>query len=106
MPILETNGMSKQYRMGEVTVDALAAVDFSVEEGEFVAVMGSSGSGKSTLLHLLGGLDQPTDGEVALDGRALSALSDGQITSTRRASLRPIERACSGISGNQRGSNS
>jgi putative ABC transport system ATP-binding protein len=84
MAVLETNGVSKQYRMGEVTVDALAGVDFSVEEGEFVAVMGSSGSGKSTLLHLLGGLDQPTDGEVALDGRALSALSDRQITITRR----------------------
>jgi putative ABC transport system ATP-binding protein len=84
MVILEANGLSKQYRMGEVTVGALAGVDFSVAEGEFVAVMGPSGSGKSTLLHLLGGLDQPTDGEVALDGRALSALSDRQVTIARR----------------------
>jgi putative ABC transport system ATP-binding protein len=84
MPILETNDVSKQYQMGEVTVNALAGVDFSVEQGEFVAVMGPSGSGKSTLLHLLGGLDQPTDGEVALDGRVLSHLSDSQVTITRR----------------------
>jgi putative ABC transport system ATP-binding protein len=84
MSILETNGVSKQYRMGEVTVDALAGVDFSAEEGEFIAVMGPSGSGKSTLLHLLGGLDQPTDGEVALAGRVLSTLSDKQVTITRR----------------------
>ena len=84
MSILETNGVSKQYRMGKIKVDALAGVDFSVEEGEFIAVMGPSGSGKSTLLHLLGGLDQPTDGEVALAGRVLSDLSDKQVTITRR----------------------
>jgi putative ABC transport system ATP-binding protein len=84
MSILETNGVSKQYRMGKIKVDALAGVDFSVEEGEFIAVMGPSGSGKSTLLHLLGGLDQPTDGEVALAGRVLSDLSDNQVTITRR----------------------
>jgi putative ABC transport system ATP-binding protein len=82
--ILKTDGVSKQYRMGQVTVNALIGVDFSVESGEFVAVMGPSGSGKSTLLHLLGGLDQPTDGDVALDGRALVDLSDKQITLTRR----------------------
>jgi putative ABC transport system ATP-binding protein len=84
MSIIETNGVSKQYRMGKIKVDALAGVDFSVEEGEFIAVMGPSGSGKSTLLHLLGGLDQPTDGEVALAGRVLSTLSDNQVTITRR----------------------
>jgi putative ABC transport system ATP-binding protein len=84
MAILETSGVSKQYRMGEVTVNALAGVDFSVEEGEFVAVMGPSGSGKSTLLHLLGGLDQPTGGEVVLNGRALADLSDRQVTIARR----------------------
>jgi len=84
MSILETNSVSKQYQMGEVTVNALAGVDFSVEQGEFVAVMGPSGSGKSTLLHLLGGLDQPTEGEVTLAGRVLSTLSDKQVTITRR----------------------
>jgi putative ABC transport system ATP-binding protein len=87
VPILETNSVSKQYQMGKVTVNALAGVDLSIEPGEFVAVMGPSGSGKSTLLHLLGGLDQPTDGEVALDGQTLSALSDKQITVTRRRKI-------------------
>jgi putative ABC transport system ATP-binding protein len=84
MSILETNDVSKQYHMGEVTVDALVSVDFSVEKGAFVAIMGPSGSGKSTLLHLMGGLDQPTEGEVSLDGRMLSGLSDRQVTITRR----------------------
>ena len=84
MSFLETTGISRLYRMGEVTVSALDGVDFAVGKGEFVAVMGPSGSGKSTLLHLLGGLDQPTEGEVALDGRALSDLPDRQVTITRR----------------------
>ena len=84
MSILETSSVSKQYHMGQVTVDALAGVDLSIAQGEFVAVMGPSGSGKSTLLYLLGGLDPPTGGEVSLDSQALSALSDRQITITRR----------------------
>jgi len=87
MAILQTQQVSKQYQMGEVSVDALSGVDFTVEEGEFVAIMGPSGSGKSTLLHLLGGLDGPTDGEVALAGRQLSKLSDNQITLIRRRSV-------------------
>ena len=87
MTILETTNVSKQYQMGKVTVNALAGVDFGVEQGEFVAVMGPSGSGKSTLLHLLGGLDQPTGGEVSLDGQPLSTLSDKQVTITRRGKV-------------------
>jgi putative ABC transport system ATP-binding protein len=65
-------------------VDALAGVDFTVEKGEFVAIMGPSGSGKSTLLHLLGGLDKPSDGEVNLAGRRLSILNDNEATLVRR----------------------
>jgi len=82
--ILETQGLSKQYQMGEVPVDALRAVDFRVRKGEFVAIMGPSGSGKSTLLHLMGGLDIPSDGEVTLDGRRLAHLSDDEVTIIRR----------------------
>ena len=84
MSILETRGVHKRYNLGQVTVDALAGVDFSVESGEFVAIMGPSGSGKSTLLHLLGGLDQPTEGQVTLAGKNLSVLKDDQITLVRR----------------------
>jgi putative ABC transport system ATP-binding protein len=73
--------------MGEVTVAALDGVDFTVERGEFVAIMGPSGSGKSTLLHLLGGLDTPTSGEIILAGQALSGLSDDQITRFRRQKI-------------------
>lgn len=84
MAILEAQGLSKQYRMGATTVDALKEVDLVVEAGEFVAVMGPSGSGKSTLLYLMGGLDQPSSGEVILDGQRLSELSDRQATLLRR----------------------
>jgi putative ABC transport system ATP-binding protein len=85
--ILEANDVSRQYQMGEVTVDALDGVDFVVEKGEFVAVMGPSGSGKSTLLHLLGGLDKTTDGEVTLGGRRLSVMSDKEVTLARRRNV-------------------
>ncbi len=84
MAILETNHLIKQYQMGKVTVNALDGVDFVVEKGEFVAIMGPSGSGKSTLLHLLGGLDKPSDGEVTLAGQRLSILNDNQATLVRR----------------------
>jgi putative ABC transport system ATP-binding protein len=84
MIVLETKNVTKAYRMGEVIVTALDGVDFEVQQGEFVAIMGPSGSGKSTLLHLLGGLDTPTSGEVILAGQPLSQLSDDQITRVRR----------------------
>lgn len=84
MAILEARGLTKQYDLGEVRVAALDRVDFLVEKGEFVALMGPSGSGKSTLLHLIGGLDRPTDGEVTLAGQRLSILDDNQVTLVRR----------------------
>jgi len=82
--VLEANRLSKQYVMGEVTVKALQEVDFLVQKGEFVAIMGPSGSGKSTLLHLLGGLDVPNEGEVMLAGCRLSLLQDDEVTVLRR----------------------
>jgi len=82
--VLQTTSLSKQYLMGEVTVDALRDVDFVVPQGEFVAIMGPSGAGKSTLLHLMGGLDTPSDGDVMLGGKHLAHLSDDEITIVRR----------------------
>lgn len=84
MAILEAAQLWKQYRLGEHPVNALAGVDFAVERGDFVAIMGPSGSGKSTLLHLLGGLDRPSDGEITLAGLHLSILNDDQATLARR----------------------
>ena len=84
MPILETKALRKQYTMGMHKVNALDGVDFVVQKGEFVAIMGPSGSGKSTLLHLLGGLDKPSDGEVTIAGQRLSILNDNQTTLARR----------------------
>jgi len=75
--------VSKTYRLGKVTVTALAGVSLAVKAGEFLAVAGPSGSGKTTLLNLIGCLDTPTSGQVAIDGEAISGLSPG-----RRADLR------------------
>jgi len=87
MPILEANGLRKEYTLGEHTVQALRGVDFVVEKGQFIAIMGPSGSGKSTLLHLLGGLDTPSDGEVTLAGQRLSVLDDNRLTLVRRHNI-------------------
>jgi putative ABC transport system ATP-binding protein len=83
-PILEARDLVKSYPLGETVVEAVRGVSLQVAEGEFVALMGPSGSGKSTLLQLLGGLDQPTSGEVILDGQRISGLSDEAATRLRR----------------------
>ncbi len=87
MSILETRGLSKIYGAGDTQVRALDGVDLTVEQGEFVAVVGTSGSGKSTLLHMLGGLDRPTAGSVTVGGRELSTLRDEELTIFRRRKI-------------------
>lgn len=82
--IIETVGLTMIYRSGKVEVPALLNVDLQVRAGEFVAIMGPSGCGKSTLLHLLGGLMQPTGGQVLIEGMDIAELSDAQRTEVRR----------------------
>lgn len=76
MGILETKELTKTYQMGEVKVKALDGVDIEMDEGEFVSIMGPSGSGKSTLMHMLGLLDDPSSGEIVIDGRNTTDLSE------------------------------
>jgi putative ABC transport system ATP-binding protein len=85
--VLEATGLTRHYRVGEVSIEALRGVDFAVQAGEFVAIMGPSGSGKSTLLHLLGGLDAPTGGAVHLNGTRLDTLPDDDLTRLRRTQI-------------------
>lgn len=89
MSILEVNGLKKIYstRFGGNKVEALKNVNFSVEQGEFVAIMGESGSGKTTLLNLLAALDKPTSGSIVLDGKELSGIKDSAISTFRRDNL-------------------
>jgi len=87
MVVLQADKLHKIYQLGEYRVHALSGVDFRVEQGEFVAIMGPSGSGKSTLLHLLGGLDSVSQGEVLLAGQTFSKLPDQEITLTRRRNI-------------------
>jgi putative ABC transport system ATP-binding protein len=87
MTVLEATKLRKRYKLGETEVNALAGVDFNLQKGEFVAIMGPSGSGKSTLLHLLGGLDVPSEGEIHLGEKLLSHLNDRQITLARRHNI-------------------
>ena len=87
MSILQTENLKKYYGSGETTVKALDGVTLTVEDGEFVAVVGPSGSGKSTLLHMLGGLDRPTEGKVFVAGNDIFALKDDALTIFRRRKI-------------------
>ncbi len=87
VPALHASGLHKRYALGTETVHALRGVDLTVRRGEFLAVMGASGSGKSTLLHLLGLLETPDEGRVAIGGVDTSGLDDDALTELRRRSL-------------------
>lgn len=87
MTILSTQDLKKIYGSGENEVHALDGVNFQVDKGEFVAVVGTSGSGKSTLLHMLGGLDRPTSGSVTVDGKDIFSLKDEELTIFRRRKI-------------------
>ena len=84
MEILKVENLTKIYGKGTTEVVALNNVSFSVEKGEFVAIVGASGSGKSTLLHLIGGVDRPTSGKVYIDGKDIYSLNDDKLAIFRR----------------------
>ena len=87
MTVLQTHELKKYYGSGDTLVKALDGVDLTVEEGEFVAIVGTSGSGKSTLLHMLGGLDRPTSGTVTVEGKNIFSLKDEALTIFRRRKI-------------------
>jgi len=87
MAILQVNDLSKTYGKGDTIVTALGGVSFSVEKGEFVAIIGASGSGKSTLMHLLGGVDRPTAGNVVIDGNEIYKSNESELAIFRRRNI-------------------
>jgi len=83
-PMIEVKNVTKTYLTGDVSFQALAGVSFTIEDGEFLAIMGPSGSGKSTLMHILGALDTPTSGKYFLDGKDVSKFSDDELADIRK----------------------
>ena len=81
--LIKVNSVSKEYKMGNQTVRAANKLDFTIDQGELVVILGPSGSGKSTLLNLLGGLDKPTSGEIIIDDENITAFSDKELTRYR-----------------------
>lgn len=84
MSLIEFKNVTKIYKLGEVEIPALGGVDFSIDEGEFVIVLGASGAGKSTVLNILGGMDSATSGEVIVDGEDITKYNRKQLTMFRR----------------------
>ena len=81
--VVSTRGVTRTFQLGDVAVRALRGVDFTLDRGEFAAVAGPSGSGKTTLFNLIGGLDEPTDGEVSVDGKPLSGMNRKKLARLR-----------------------
>lgn len=90
MEVLRTEDLTREYGFGDNKVIALNHVSFSVEEGEFVTILGPSGSGKSTLLHLLGGVDKPTFGKVYIGGQSIYEMKERELTAFRRREIGQI----------------
>jgi putative ABC transport system ATP-binding protein len=82
--VLELSGLKKTYQLGEIPVHALNGVNLTVNEGEFISIVGPSGSGKSTLLNMIGALDRPSEGSVRIEGIEVSSLSDDKLAEARR----------------------
>lgn len=87
MSLIEVTGLTKSYQMGEVEIHALRGVDLTVQQGEYIAIMGPSGSGKSTFLNLLGCLDTPTSGRYVLNDRDVSAMADDDLAQVRNEEI-------------------
>jgi len=87
VPVIQLKSITKIYRMGKVEVHALRGIDLVINRGEFTSIMGPSGSGKSTLMHIIGCLDQPTDGTYLLDGEDVSSLSDDELAEIRNRKI-------------------
>lgn len=87
MPLIELKNICRRYKNGQVFINALEDINLSIEEGEFVSIMGPSGSGKSTLLYLIGGLDKPTSGSIKINGKELSVMNDKEESTMRRQEI-------------------
>lgn len=83
-PIVQVTNLEKTYKLGNVTVQALRGVDFTLNQAEFIVITGPSGSGKTTLLNIIGTLDKPTAGTVTIDGESITRMKDGELTRLRR----------------------
>ena len=85
--MIEIRNVRKEYKMGKEIVVALNGVSLTINDGEFLAIVGPSGSGKSTLMHIVGGLDRPTEGEVLFDGKNISKYKDKEMSRFRNSSI-------------------
>jgi putative ABC transport system ATP-binding protein len=86
-PLIQIQGVTKDYKMGEVSVNALRGIDLEIYEGEFLVILGASGSGKSTLLNIIGGIDTPTKGKIIFNGQDIGEYKDRELTNYRKNAI-------------------